>query len=203
MPQAICVVLAGGQSRRMGRNKALLYLGNKTFLSHLIDLYSEAFPVYVSVAEAGRLSWSGAEEIPDLHPGKGPLAGLEAAFVRTGADHIFLTATDLPFGTVPLAKELLKRISDFDACVIRRNDGKVEPMFAVYGASCFPYIQAMLKEDKRAVHELLDRVRVRWVEETELFGYDLDHILCNVNTPEDYQKAIDYCRDTTDKLLQI
>ena len=59
----ICVILAGGQSRRMGRDKAALPLGEGTFLTRLIEAYSPAFPVYVSVGAADRFPHPGAGEL--------------------------------------------------------------------------------------------------------------------------------------------
>lgn len=187
--KTICVILAGGRSSRMGRDKAMLPLGNETFLSRLIAEYSPAFPVYVSVGEAGRFETCGAGELVDLHPGMGPLAGLEAAFAGTDADAVFLTATDLPFGTLELARQLLDMLGDADACVIRRSDGKTEPAFGVYRRSCLEPLRACLAEGRRSFRGLLDRVNVRWAEETELQKFSLPELLQNVNTPEEYRKA--------------
>ena len=184
---AICVILAGGQSRRMGRDKAALPFGTGTFLSRLIEEYSPAFPVYVSVGQAGKFPHPGAKEMVDLHPGMGPLAGLEAALTLSEAETVFLTATDLPFGTLALAQALLARIGDTDACIIRRRDGKVEPAFGIYRRTCLEPVQTLLAQERRAFRNLLERVRVRYVEEAELESFPLDQILANVNTPEDYE----------------
>ena len=187
--KTICVILAGGKSSRMGRDKAALPLSGETFLSRLVRIYSPVFPVYVSVGEAGKFSCPGAEEIVDLHPGMGPLAGLEAAFVRTAADAVFLTATDLPFGTLALARKLLSFLGDADACVIRRADGQPEPAFGVYKRSCLPAVQDLLAENRRAFRGLFDKVSVRWAEEAELREFPLERLLQNVNTPEEYEKV--------------
>lgn len=186
----ICVILAGGASRRMGRNKADLPLQTgETFLSRLVSEYSGAFPVYVSVGEAGKFPLYGAKELLDLHPGVGPLAGLEAAFAKTEADIVFLTATDLPFGTRVLAEKLVSLLGDADACVIRRKDGKMEPAYGVYRKSCLPAVRELLTENRRAFRGLFDRVSVRWAEEAELWEFPLEQLLQNVNTPEEYEKA--------------
>lgn len=174
----------------MGRDKAELPLSGETFLSRLVRQYSPAFPVYVSVGEAGKFPCDGVAELLDLHPGMGPLAGLEAAFCRTDADAVFLTATDLPFGTLALARRLLELLGDADACVIRRKDGQIEPAFGVYKRSCLPVVQTMLAEGRRAVRGLLSEVCVRWAEEAELEGFSLEQLLQNVNTPEEYATAV-------------
>lgn len=186
----ICVILAGGASRRMGRDKANLPLKTgETFLSRLVSEYSGAFPVYVSVGETGKFPLHGARELLDLHPGMGPLAGLEAAFKRTDAEIVFLTATDLPFGTLTLAKKLVSLLGDADACVIRRKDGEMEPAYGVYRKNCQKAVEDCLAEGRRAVRSMLSRVNVRWAEEAELAEFPLERLLQNVNTPEEYEKV--------------
>lgn len=118
------VILAGGMSRRMGRDKAALPFGEETMLSRLIRIYRPYFDLTaVSVNSAGRFDTCGALEVVDRHPGDGPMAGLEAAFLDTGADLIFLTATDLPFGDPALAQYLIKARGDHDVCLIRSDKG--------------------------------------------------------------------------------
>lgn len=103
----IAVILSGGQSRRMGRDKALLEFDGKPMLRHLVELYRPWFDgVYVSVNQAGRFDTAGAGEIVDRRPGIGPLAALESIFLETDAEIAFLTATDLPFGDPETARQL-------------------------------------------------------------------------------------------------
>ena len=190
----LTVILTGGRSSRMGRDKALLPLGDGTFLSQLVSRYRKALGrVAVSVDRAGRFSPCGALELVDAFPGKGPMNGLYSAFTQTDADTVFLTATDLPAGDPALARYLAERLEDCDACVIRRGDDFIEPLFAVYARSCLPVVRAYLETDCRAVHELLRDLRVRFVPESKLTAWALDLVLMNVNTPEDYarlQRAI-------------
>ena len=174
------MILTGGRSSRMGRDKAGLALGGEAFLTRLASRLQGTF---------NRVWVCGPEGLPDLRPGQGPLAGLETAFVRTGAERIFLTAVDLPFADPALARLLAEKLGEKDACLIRRNSGKQEPLFAAYRRSCLPHIQACLDQGRRAMGALLDRLDCRMVEERDLPGFDLEHILFNVNTPEDYQDA--------------
>ena len=155
------MILAGGKSSRMGRDKAALPLHGETFLARLVRQYSPAFPVYVSVGQVGKYDTCGAGELVDLHPGVGPLAGLEAAFLET----------------------------DAEACVIRRNTGNLEPAFGVYRRSCLVPLTACLQEGRRSFRGLLDRVTVRWAGEAELGEFPLERLLQNINTPEAYENA--------------
>lgn len=193
MGPVLVLILAGGQSRRMGRDKAALPFEGETMLTSLVRRYGEVYPVAVSVREPGQYDTAGAPEIVDEYPGQGPLAGLQAAFRQNGAERIFLTGTDLPFGSPALAGELLTRAEadpEGDAWIVRRRDGKTEPLCGVYRRSCLGPVEECLKEGRRSFKGLFEKVRVRYVEEDTLAGFDLERLLDNLNTPEDYRRAV-------------
>lgn len=184
----LTVILTGGGSRRMGRDKAMLDIGGKTMLQHLIDKYSAMGEVAVSVNERGRFPFEGAIELVDRFPDMGPLNGLVSAFSDTDADCVFLTGTDLPLGERVLAQKLLELCEGYDACVMKRGVKGFEPLFAVYKRACAEPAGECLEEGRRSFTALFDRVKVRYVEENELAGFDLDRILMNVNTAEELEE---------------
>jgi len=186
----LTVILTGGGSRRMGQDKALLPFGGKTLLQTLIDLYSPMGPIAVSVNEAGRFPFTGAVELADRWPDLGPLNGLYSAFSETGAQELFLTATDLPFGDPALVQRLAEMRGEADACILKRGKKGMEPLYAVYGARCGAAAEACLSQGKKSFFEMLDGLQVRYVLPEELPEFDLDRILTNVNTPEEYAALI-------------
>lgn len=184
------VILAGGMSRRMGRDKAALPFGEETMLSHLVRLYRPYFDVTaVSVNAAGRFDTYGAREVVDRRPGDGPLAGLEAAFLDTEADLIFLTATDLPLGDPALAQYLMAARGGHDACLIRSAQG-LEPLFAVYSSACLGAVRRALEEGRRSMFHMLRQVRTLELSAESLTAFDVQRILTNVNNPEDYERVL-------------
>ena len=188
--QTAAVILAGGMSRRMGRDKAALPFGEETMLSHLVGKYRPYFDVTaVSLNTAGRFDTAGALEVVDRRPGEGPLAGLEAAFLDTGADLIFLTATDLPFGDPALARYLVEARGDHDICLIRSSRGP-EPLFAVYSSACLAGVQELLAQSRRSISGLLGCMDTLELPQEALTGFDIDRILTNVNDPEEYARAL-------------
>jgi molybdopterin-guanine dinucleotide biosynthesis protein A len=185
----LTVILTGGKSRRMGRDKALLPWHGETMLSSLIERYGNTLgEVAVSVDKAGRFECGHAFELVDVFPGMGPINGILSAFSQTASDTIFLTATDLPNGDPLLAKYLAERKGGSDACIIQRTNGNIEPLFAVYGRNCLQKAEEFLKTDRKALYSLLKELDVVYVPDSELGAWDLDKILINVNTPEDYEK---------------
>ena len=184
------VILAGGMSRRMGRDKAALPFGEETMLSHLVHTYQPHFDLTaVSLNEAGRFDTAGAMEVVDRRPGEGPMAGLEAAFLDTGADVIFLTGTDLPFGDPALARFLVGQLGSHDICLIRSDKGP-EPLFAVYSARCLPAIRKSLEEGRRSMYTVIAQMDTLELPAESLTQFDVGRILSNVNDPEEYAKAL-------------
>lgn len=185
------VILAGGMSRRMGRDKAALPFGEETMLSRLVRTYRPYFDlIAVSVNRAGRFDTCGALEVVDRHPGDGPMAGLEAAFLDTGADLVFLTGTDLPFGDPALAQHLMEARGDHDVCLIHSVKG-LEPLFAVYSSACLDVVRKSLEEGRRSMFNVLRQMNTLELPEESLTQFDLRRILRNVNDPEEYARALD------------
>ncbi len=183
----LSVILTGGKSSRMGRDKAMLPVGGVPMARLLSERFSAAgFDVAFSVDRAGRFPLGGARELPDAFPGEGPLNGLVSAFTRTEEPAVFFTATDLPGGDPALAKRLFALLGTHDACLIRRTDGRAETLFGVYARSCLPNAERCLLGGRRAVRAALEGLDVRWVEESELPEWELGRVLRNVNTPEEY-----------------
>ena len=184
----LTVILTGGSSRRMGRDKALLPFGDGTLLQTLIDRYAALGPVGVSVDAAGRFPFHGASELTDAFPGQGPMNGVISGFRATQAEELLLTAVDLPYGDPALARRLSELRGGADVCLVSRGPKGIEPLFAVYGRGCLAAAEACLAEGRRSLMALLDRVQVRRVTPEELSGFDLPRVFTNVNTPEDYQQ---------------
>lgn len=185
----LTVILTGGMSRRMGRDKALLPWRGETMLSSLIERYGSSLgDVAVSVDRAGRFEHGQAIELVDVFPGLGPINGIYSAFSQTGSEAVFLTATDLPNGDPSLVKYLEMKRDGHDVCVICRENGNIEPLFAVYGRNCLPKAEEFLSSDRRALYSLIKELDAVYVPDSELSGWDLNKILINVNTPEDYEK---------------
>lgn len=187
----LTVILTGGGSRRMGRDKAMLPFGGTTLLQTVIDRYTRLGPVAVSVNAAGRFPFHGAAELVDRWPDLGPLNGIVSAFAETDADEIFLTATDLPYGDCALVQRLAALRGDADACILRRGKKGMEPLFAIYGRACGEAAKACLAAGKKSFFDMLEGLRVRYVQPEELAEFDLDHILTNVNTPEEFAALAD------------
>jgi molybdenum cofactor guanylyltransferase len=185
------VILAGGKSRRMGRDKLPLMVGGKPLLDRVhLTLASRCDEILV--AGGGGYTPPGARRVPDLRPGcQGPLAGIEAGLLAARHRAVFVAAGDMPFLTGDLAGYLLGLLSDDVPAVVPDSGSRLHPLCAAYGREVRPAVSAALDRGIRPVRELLEALpSVRYIREEELrrFG-DPDLLLTNVNSPEDLEWA--------------
>lgn len=175
----ICVILTGGQSRRMGRDKALLPLDGEAMSLRLAERFSALAPVYFSVDRAGRFPLGDYGELVDVYAGQGPLNGIVSAFRETDAAYALLMATDMPKASPAAAVRLVESIGAHDACLYGN-----EPLFALYHRRCLAAAEACLAAGQNAMRGFIDRVdALRLVPEDET-------VFANLNTPEEWADYI-------------
>lgn len=171
-PLPVGVVLAGGESTRLGRDKALLRPGGReTLLEHALATLGAAGLVEraVSVSSPERAAalresipaLAGVSFVVDVTPGRGPLAGLHAALTCFPGRSIVLVACDMP-GLDPVALRLLLAYPDADV-VIPCPGGRAQPLHARYGLACRPAAARLLAEGRLAMRDLLTASGLRVV----------------------------------------
>lgn len=178
-PTAIAI-LAGGQSRRMGRDKALLEYGGTTLLDRMINA---AQKVTDTVAVIGR---SGEREdilwLEDDAPGFGPLGGLKTALKRLDQPLILL-ACDMPKVDVDALEWLLEkaRKSNAEHGVATTRDGQIEPLFSLYRPALLAHIDAPIAARRLSLRRLIERRDFTCLEAPPRIAQKL----LNINTPQD------------------
>ncbi|MBI4497370.1 MAG: molybdenum cofactor guanylyltransferase [Chloroflexi bacterium] len=183
-------VLAGGRSRRMGQDKALLRLAGRTLLERALDtLRSVAQEVLVIGPPERAALAGGARLVPDAFPGTGPLGAIATALQAIQSDRAVLVACDMPFLSAPLLRYLVACSEGYDV-TLPRTAAHTEQLHAVYHRACLPAILEQLAAGDLKIDRFFAKVRVRYVDETELRAIDPDlRSLWNLNTPEDWANA--------------
>ncbi|MBP2626175.1 MAG: Molybdopterin-guanine dinucleotide biosynthesis protein [Firmicutes bacterium] len=179
------VVLAGGQSRRMGRDKAALFWKDGDILGSLITrllpLSDDVLVVSNTVRTIGEL----ARQVADIIPGKGPLSGIHAGLIYARHDLVFVTACDVPFLVPELVPELVHAVGLADGSVVVYKE-QIEPLFACYRKGCAAVIEQLLAEEQYRITDLL--AQINWVAVRQLDDLD-ECCFMNINTRNDYEKA--------------
>ncbi len=182
------IILAGGKSSRMKRDKLELRIGEQSFLESAIDRFSTIFDsVYVSVADINKYPEIKAEKIADIYANCGPLAGLHTALSRTEDGGVFLVAADMPFATPEAAMRIIELTGSSDIGIVRNDDGKCEPLFGYYRKSVLPFAEQLLVTAVYRTAALFDFVNVRFIAVSELGSLWNGKIFYNVNYPKDYE----------------
>jgi molybdenum cofactor guanylyltransferase len=181
------VILAGGRSRRMGRDKAGLPARGRTLIEHLVLRLAPAVDETIIVGGSTRLPLDGVRQIDDCYPGLGPLAGMHAGFVAAEHSLVWVVACDLPDVAPGLLPVLLDLAIDHEA-VVPRVDGEPQAVCALYRRSLATRVEGLLRRDDHSVKNLLRSCRVRYVDGAELRAADPElGSFRNINTPADYE----------------
>ena len=191
------VALAGGRSRRFGRDKALEPFGGEPLLhrvSRRLALATQAAETLVVVSDPER-----ARELPllpgqrlvyDAVPGCGPLGGIFAALLSSRTEWVCVAACDMPFLSAPLLRRLAERRAGVDA-VAPAPGGRPEPTHALYSRRCLPAIARRLRAGELKTAAVFADVRTRYLDEDEIRRYDPNLTsCCNVNRAEDLAQAL-------------
>lgn len=191
------LILAGGRSRRMGRDKALLPLpgaAQQTFLQHLIAVLTPTCSEVLLVArDAAQASLyrdyvsDAVRIITDQTADRGPLMGLYSGLCAAQASHILVTAVDMPCVQPALLSFLLAQPLD-DAVILPIVENAPQVMLAIYPRSILPTVEACLRAGQRGPRSLLQQVPVWPLSEEQLRASDPQlRSFININRPEELQ----------------
>lgn len=182
------VVLAGGSSRRLGFDKALLRVNGETLVQWLPAQLSNLFaPIAVVVDRPNRYAVS-HRQLVDPQPGAGPLAGIAAALTGLAVPALFVCACDMPLLRPNLLHRLCTTINGYDLAIPERA-GRLEPLCAVYGATCLPVVRRLLSEGRLRVNGIAAEVRTRILTEQEWRDVDpAGDSFLSINTPADLSR---------------
>jgi molybdopterin-guanine dinucleotide biosynthesis protein A len=189
---ASVVVLAGGSSSRLGRDKALLPIDGQPMLARTVETLSALSDDLIVVSnepESHRSLAPAARFVPDVVPGQGSLMGVYSGLRVARHAHALVIACDMPLLNTPLLRYMLGLAQGYDV-VIPRLNGLLEPLHSIYGKACLPPISRLLGRGQRKITAFFHEVRVRYVEEDEIDAFDPHRLsFLNVNSLADWDRA--------------
>ena len=188
------MILAGGGSRRFGRDKASEPLNGRPLLQWAVQRLEEVAQDIIVVKAAGQKlpplqTRKPLTVIEDLIPGKGPLGGIYSGLTAASHELSIAVACDMPLLSVPLLRRLCLLADGYDV-VIPRRDGRPQPLHAVYRRSSHEPIHDEIQAGRFEVISFLHAVRVRYVDEDEWTPFDKEGLsFFNVNAEADLVQA--------------
>jgi molybdopterin-guanine dinucleotide biosynthesis protein A len=185
-------VLAGGSSRRMGRPKPQLLLGNMTLLERQVRLLRSVVAAVAVVGPPENLLGKELCVYPDVLPGRGPLGGIFTALLRSRSEFNLILGCDLPFMSSRLLEYLSWRALETGAevTVPASPDGRIHTLCGAYRRKALKAIRATMDTGENRIQKIFRRVHCQLVGWRELARRGFSpRIFDNMNTPEDYEAA--------------
>ena len=190
MPKVSVAILAGGQSSRMGQDKAFLMLGGRSVIERVLECVqplSDEVTLITNTPE--RFRHLGYRMVGDVYPGKGSLGGIYTAIHAARNSHCLVVACDMPFLNADLLCHLTELAPGYDV-VIPRIEEFPETMHAVYGKACLEPIKRRLLAGRLKIIGFFGDVRVRYVERDDAARFDPTfRSFLNINTPDDWERV--------------
>jgi len=192
-PNFAALIMAGGKSTRLGRDKASETLLGRPMLQHVIDRVTPVVDEIVVVKARGQTLPEMTSELPlrvaeDLYPDSGPLGGIYTGLSATDASRCLAVACDMPLLSEPLLRELLRRSAECD--VVMPVLQFPEPLHAVYSRACIDPIRERLEARQLKITNFLGAVQVCYMREEDCRRLDPDlRSFSNTNTEEDLNRA--------------
>lgn len=187
------IVLAGGKSKRMGKDKRHLLFHGESLLEISVNrLRNIADEIIVVTGEEENLDNRDVRFVVDIEKDRGPMTGLVSGLSKIKNPYGIVTPVDCPLIPHEFLSYLKEKAVSYDLTVPRWKRG-IEPLIAVYSKSIIPVMNEWVKKEEKLAAHLLARepkLRVRFIEEEEISQFGNPHVLfLNINTESDLRKA--------------
>jgi len=182
------VILTGGESKRMGADKASVVLSGKPLLEHVLAQFEPLFAdILISVRE--KRPDIVYPQIVDGSESRGPMVGIQSALEAVKTDWVFVIACDMPLISTGLIQHLAGLRSQHDA-VVPFAFNRPQPLFGFYNKTCLPLMEARMKQGKRSMIRLLDDLDTYLLSEQQVKVTDPElKSLLSLDTMEDVKEV--------------
>jgi len=185
------IILAGGENRRFQSHKALAEIKGRRIIEATAELLGKHFTaVYISTNTPELFFYLGLPLIGDIVEQRGPMSGIYSSFVSTGASELFFMACDMPFIKPEVIALIKKKFQGQDA-VLPMHKGLPQPLLGIYSERLLPQLAERLRQNKKAMWDLLQGITVQLIPEEEMLRVDPEgRSFVNINTLEEYRNLV-------------
>ena len=177
------IIMAGGDSRRMGTDKSMLAVNGRPLIQRICEQLRDSFSqVLISANDAGKFAFLGLAVVPDRVPGQGPLMGIASSLNASDNELNFVVACDIPQIELRLVRRMISEAAESGADIVLPvgSDGKHEPLFAIYRKSALEVIDKVLSSGGRKISDVFPLCTVKYIE--------MEGSLINLNTAAEYER---------------
>ena len=188
-----CVILAGGKSSRMGKDKALLEFDGTNFIEKIageLSFFEEKMIARGNNSELLKLQHCSWKIIPDVYPDHGPIGGIHAALKECKSEAMFCVSCDVPLITSELAEKMCNMFSAqdatgeaCDAVIAVTVDGKYHPLCGIYRKELWRIFEEQIIQDQNKIMNVLKKCNTFYVNLND----ETSKQLMNINTKIEYK----------------
>lgn len=187
------IILAGGKSKRMGKEKALLPIGNKSIIQVLVEKLKGLFPrIILSTNSPENFVFLNIRMVEDFYKNMGPLSGIHAGLIETETEKNFVISCDLPLMNTEMIEYICNYKSDKKIVVCKIGDF-IEPTFGIYSKSIVDDIEVILNLNLQqglsprdiSIQNVIEKLNAEIIDPSSLPFYNED-LFYNMNSFEDY-----------------
>jgi molybdenum cofactor guanylyltransferase len=194
------IILAGGQSSRMGQNKALMMIDGVRVIDRIANELEKITDELLIVTNTFQTyEYLNIPMVEDEQKGKGPIAGIQAGLKASRSEKNLIVACDMPFISSRLGGFLLEELKDYQA-VIPKLEGRTHPLFGAYRKDALQAVSQSLERNELRIMSLLQKLQVRYISE-DILRREGIHVketaVFNMNDQIEYEKALKLDRDGT------
>lgn len=178
------IILAGGKSSRMGKDKGLMEFRGRPLISHAIELLTVHCQELLISTGNTEYKQFGLPLVPDLHAEFGPMGGIYSAMQQISGDWSIVLACDMPFVNHQLCDLLKDNAENSRCCIVPEHDGLLEPLAAMYHRRIIPEMENALELNQPSLYRLFQTSGAFFLSTDQLLA-DYPDLFANLNAPED------------------
>lgn len=186
---ATAIILSGGQSKRMGRDKGLLPIDGVPMIGKIAGQLSGNFREVLVSGDPQKYDFPHTRTVPDLEADRGPLMGLLSTLRASESELNWVTTCDMPEPNMGFVRKMIRHMEDCDAVVPVDSNGWKQPLIGLYRKGVSEAIEERIAADKWSIRDLIRHINVRYIPLTS--GW-----YRNLNTEEDYQDYLNHGHDS-------
>ncbi|MTI33485.1 molybdenum cofactor guanylyltransferase [Xanthovirga aplysinae] len=180
------IILAGGRSSRMGKDKALLSLNGKLFMEYIIEAIESLTSNIIIIGQEEEYEQFGYPVYSDLIPGRGPLGGIYTGLYYSANSSNLILSCDIPCVTSDLLKYLFNKAYGYRVTVCSHQQ-KIEPLIGVYQKTCLPLLKDMLETNQLRLRDALKKLDAHYLHIGEHLSFYKKDLFKNINTPQEHE----------------
>ena len=180
------IILAGGQSSRMGKDKGLMLFNGKMLVEYVIDTVKKITDNIIIVTANSDYNQLGYPCIEDEMKDKGPLGGIYTGLVKSSTQKNLFVGCDMPFLTEKFLSSLINSCSDEDV-LLTEHEGKAEPLCSVYDKNCMAHIRQMIEKNQLKITDALAGLKIRVIS-FDKEDWFKGNEFANINSIEELRK---------------